>query len=691
MLTGYPPFQSKTQEEIYKKVRNLTYVWPKDSESSNYIPAEAQSLVSSCLSLAEEERPDPDDIVEHAFFDMYEGCIPKQLDPSCCHTKPTWLKNAEPRGDQMLHGYGLDCDDRLAEYAANIDDPSQRYRACKTAFYTMCGVGKKPDGNSRKAAGKNCSKSAYAECVTEDERGLQPVMPLPVDIVYKYPHDTVGDWSLPDSKIAERKDDSVSDTSILSGTFTVSIQSNAATVSRTQAALAAAQQRRKEPQSHAAALRQQSMPGTAARKATEMHGAPHPASQQGIQQPTAELAPRPAVTTRGFGERPIRTRREVAASNTGSLRDTGKHFAREQFNSPNEAGVLKTGKTRAQSRKLDAGDQKQEVKQSTIRRPLSSLSEERPPKVPQSASQPTRKIEARGLPGEAERGDENIPKRDRSGDEVSQAKWRHDGEQPPRLNRTGSKKTSRSEGTSSLGLHGLFHPEDSCELLPRTSINDVNTDLRHMLSSLIPHTSHRRRAGPYRSRHTYVMKWVDYSHRYGVGYVLDDGSVGCLFNAENGQSASSVVVRDGESHLRRKSDSQHSPAGEGRTYSEAKQLVPRSGKPVEFYENCDEDSFEYRGGIRRALISPSVFEFKSPQSSASSKGTKGSETESTKVNAGKIKRLKLVDQFGKYMIGSLGRHGDENTRECEGQYIKFYQRLGNVGIWGFGDGAFQVS
>lgn len=81
MLTGYPPFQSKTQEEIYKKVRNLSYVWPKDSECANHIPDEAMSLVSSCLNLAENERPDPDDIVEHPLFNMYDGCIPKQLDP----------------------------------------------------------------------------------------------------------------------------------------------------------------------------------------------------------------------------------------------------------------------------------------------------------------------------------------------------------------------------------------------------------------------------------------------------------------------------------------------------------------------------------------------------------------------------------------------------------------------------------
>ena len=97
MLAGYLPFQSKTQDEVYKKVQNLTYVWPNESESSNYIPEEAKDLVSRCLNLVDEERPDPDDIVEHPFFNMYEGCIPRQLDPSCRFNKPLWLRDASPK------------------------------------------------------------------------------------------------------------------------------------------------------------------------------------------------------------------------------------------------------------------------------------------------------------------------------------------------------------------------------------------------------------------------------------------------------------------------------------------------------------------------------------------------------------------------------------------------------------------
>jgi hypothetical protein len=126
--------------------------------------------------------------------------------------------------------------------------------------------------------------------------------------------------------------------------------------------------------------------------------------------------------------------------------------------------------------------------------------------------------------------------------------------------------------------------------------------------------------------------------------------------------------------------------------------VPRNGRPVEFYENCENTSSDGLTGVRRALIPPSVFEVKPSSDGSSGAGIKvrtNSGLERARADAEKIKRVKLVDQFGKYMIGSLGRHDDDDVSEDDktdglGQFIKFYQRLGNVGVWGFGDGAFQV-
>lgn len=694
MLTGYPPFQAKTQEEIYKRVRNQSYAWPKDSDCGNQIPSEARGLVSSCLILAEEQRPDPDDIVEHPFFNMYEGCIPKRLDPACCHSKPVWLKSSEPRGDRMLHGYSLDYDDKLLPYIQHVDEPSQRYHSSKAFFYALCGVGRKPDGSARRSTGKSCSKSAYAECLAEDERGLQPVIPLPEGIVYSYP-DMQSDWSLPDPDVPTRRDNAGPEGSEISSTRTLSIRTNAASASRTQAALAAAQQRRMESQSHAANLRQQARPNRGpVKNAPGAHDIPGPrpsADMKGVEPEGAPVAPAP---TRGLSERPIRTRRGVAPSDAAPLGDEDKKARPQIPKSTSESGMLTAGKTRSQSRKLEAGGQERDNRPPVMKeRSSSAIPRERPEKARQPSLRPSSKMEMRETPSVPENDKENSKK------EADEKRRLLLGSHTHGRSRSSSKTDSSGEKTRSfIGLHPLFHSEDPCEVLPGTSVKDVNTDLRHMLSSLTQDPPARRRGGLKKVPHTYVTKWVDYTHRHGIGYVLDDGSLGFVFHAENGQPASSVVLRDGEKHICRRVRSMKKRGEADGGYSESDQLVPRDGKPVEIYENCDEDSFERRGGIRRAFVPPSQFEVKSSEGGGSSTGIKPRENagpECERADAQKLKRVKVMDQLGMYMVGTLGSPENEGSKgkaktDGDAQYVKFYQRLGNVGVWGFGDGALQV-
>ncbi|KAL4969415.1 uncharacterized protein BDV14DRAFT_165910 [Aspergillus stella-maris] len=690
MLTGYPPFQSKTQEEIYKKVRNLTYVWPKDGECANHIPEEAKSLVACCLNLDEQERPDPDDIVEHAFFNMYHGCIPRRLDSSCSVQRPSWLRMTEPHGDSMAFGYGLDFDEKFSSYIKDLDDPILRYRTCKAAFYSSCGVGRKPDGTSRKSVGHNSSKSGFAECLAEEEKGLQPLMPLPEDIVYKYPHTLIGDWSVPESLPMRREDSSLASSVLSSKSNSTTLRT--ASQSRTQAALAAAQQRRNESQSHAATLRQQASTGRGTvKKVPSLCDPPVPAAKvmPDVRDTGLNSGPVPPAPTGGLADRPIRSRRAPAPSYSGTRTLRGAENIAPHMSQPsNGPGMLTVGKTRSQSRKLEAASQAAAPPIPVVKdRSASTALEElamrpRQPSARSVVHKDAREPTLRQPNPEATRKEE-VPSRSRP-------------EAQP-VSRSGSKASlsSTTKPRSSLGLHPLLHPDDPCELLPGSSVDDVNIELRNMLANLVPHSAARRRITAHRPPHAYVIKWVDYTNRYGIGYVLDDGSVGCVFKAENGQPASSVVMRDGEKHIRRKARSQETSDGQSHPYSEADQLVPRHGTLVEFYENCSEELLECRGGLRKALISPSLFEVKG--STGGVKVRTDSGVSRARADAEKIKRVKLVDQFGKYMIGSLGRHGDEAlldepvmNRE-PGQFIKFYQRLGNVGVWGFGDGAFQFN
>ncbi|KAL1969222.1 hypothetical protein VTN77DRAFT_476 [Rasamsonia byssochlamydoides] len=689
MLTGYPPFQSKTQEEIYKKVRNLNYVWPKNSECGNYIPEEAKSLVSSCLNLAEDERPLPDEIVEHDFFNMYPGCIPRQLDPSCRHTRPVWLKSEEPRGDRMIAGYSLEYDDKYLRKAAHIKDPEERYFFCKEEFYTECGVGRKPDGSFRKSAGKNASKTALSETLVEQDRKLSPIIPLPPDFVYKYPVGIDGDWSVPDNeapRMERNSDSSLDDDSYETMPYNSSPKSNAESLARTQAALAAAQMRRLEsqPQSHAATLRQQALPmrvpsrnvGTA--RSTQATAA---TIRRAIN--TQDFVP--DSSARGLAQRPVRGPRGVAASYSASIRELDRLVSHPMPMSEGVPSNFTMGKTRSQSR-----------------RQLEAAASQNPPPVARDEVQPSRsdKDEARAEPlGPRVM---RVPSRGKDAKPTENGSQPQQGDENMQRNTQSTSKTSSSgnKPRSTLGLSPLIHSSEDFELLQGSSPEEVVMDIKLMLKNLTPPSSSRRAYRPQARRrpHTYVIKWVDYTNRYGIGYVLDDGSVGCVFKAENGQPASCVVVRDGERHIRRKARSQENRDGAS-TYSEADQLVPRNGKPVEFYENCDNGPPECRG-IRRVLVHPTVFEVKPSSNGSAGLGVKvktSSSIECARSEAEKVKRIKLVDQFGKYMIGSLGRYGDEDIAEDDapskssGQYIKFYQRLGNVGVWGFGDGAFQFN
>ncbi|KAF7591498.1 Cell cycle serine/threonine-protein kinase cdc5/MSD2 [Aspergillus hancockii] len=692
MLTGYPPFQSKTQEEIYKKVRSLTYVWPKDSECSNHIPEEAKSLVSSCLNLSENERPDPDDIVEHPFFNMYEGCIPKRLDPGCCVAKPLWLRSDEPRGDRMIFGNSLEYDEKLSGYIEHVDDLNQRYPICKTAFYSLCGVGRKPDGTARKATGKNWSKSAFAECFAEEEKGLQPVIPLPEDVVYSYPHAPEGDWSVPEATLP-RRDGTSLESSVLSSRSNLSLRSNSASLSRTQAALAAAQQRRQASQSHAATLRQQASNGRGSvRKITALCDPPAPIAQPLSE--VRELAPDPAfIPSGGLAERPIRPRRGVTASYSGLVRDMERKIAPQETRASHEAGILTIGKTRSQSRRMEAAGQESAGLSNTQERSTSAAMDRLPTTLRQSSLQATIRPETRDVPKQKDEA-----KLTATDELAAQSRQLAAEAQAQPASRSGSKTTSSSgnKPRSSIGMNPLFHRDDSCEILPRTSITDVNADLRQMLSNLVPYSSARRRTASKRAPHTYVIKWVDYTNRYGIGYVLDDGSVGCVFKSGNGRPASGLVMRDGEKHIRRKVRGEEKKGAY--PYSEVEQLVPRNGRLVEFYENCDRDPPESRGSIRRAFISPQVFERRLSSSGSSGavyKARLNSNPECARADTEKIKRVKLAVQFGEYMIGSLGRHEayleDQLPPDHHGQFVKFYQRFGNVGVWGFGDGAFQFN
>jgi myosin-1 len=142
----------------------------------------------------------------------------------------------------------------------------------------------------------------------------------------------------------------------------------------------------------------------------------------------------------------------------------------------------------------------------------------------------------------------------------------------------------------------------------------------------------------------FVSKWVDYSRKYGVGYVLEDGSVGCLATATARHPVTVAFSADGHAHLRKLS----------------KDLDHAESIPMQFY--------------------------------AAPSRTKGLSKVEVMDKERRDAILTIWQKFGKYMCTQLGTEDLLRKREPQPvNFVKFYQRVSNVGIWGFGDGSFQVS
>lgn len=190
-----------------------------------------------------------------------------------------------------------------------------------------------------------------------------------------------------------------------------------------------------------------------------------------------------------------------------------------------------------------------------------------------------------------------------------------------------------------------------------------------------------------------VVKWVDYTNKFGLGYILNDGSVGCILRGiqtqEDSQSGmlppACMLVHGAERHCQRKEDP---------SYPDRHQIVPMK-QGIMFYENNGDE------GFTRVRVSPESFRVP-----VNSDGTVG------KLSAGKDiyehrkrERIVLWKKFANYMI-TYGREMDGRGQAedspihmptitdptiAPSDIVTFYQRFGDVGCWMFCDGHMQVS
>lgn len=177
----------------------------------------------------------------------------------------------------------------------------------------------------------------------------------------------------------------------------------------------------------------------------------------------------------------------------------------------------------------------------------------------------------------------------------------------------------------------------------------------------------------------FVSRWVDYSRKHGVGYVLSDGTVGCIINASSkpGQVATPVthvLVRNGQRWLQK--------LGNDKSTSGKDSFAGVDSVPLEIFED------------RSAL----------PSSDLSTQGIfrkiyKGLGSVQSGPHAVDSERRRTLSvlwvKFGRYMCQSLDGSGEAGPRSAAGGaaddvFVRFYQRISTVGLWAFSDGCLQV-
>lgn len=252
-----------------------------------------------------------------------------------------------------------------------------------------------------------------------------------------------------------------------------------------------------------------------------------------------------------------------------------------------------------------------------------------------------------------------------------------------------SHKSERSLATRP----SIFSSQERLEALPQSHPDIILERLRKLQVELERALNSRSISAESTAPETngiLVVKWVDYTNKFGLGYILSNGSVGCIFKESAAEPSdpsagilptSCLVVRKAEYHLRNRSN----PA-----YVDRYEVVPSLGPGIEFYEHTANK------GILGTKIDPKIYKLAANESKDAPKKPDPAANE---WDRRRRSNLVLWKKFANYMV-AYGRdqsfYSNEgleipNTKEgTAANVVTFYQRWGDVGCWFFGDGHFQV-
>lgn len=673
MLTGCPPFQSSSQKEIYEKVKNVTYEWPPRSQCINDIPDEAKDLVACLLKADAEERFEPDKIVGHPFFSMNGGsAIPSSIEPKCRVNKPSWLRPDSPRGDVM--------DERCSTISLRM-------------LARHCGVGHLPGRDEPfKVIGGNIDLSLYKECLAEEATETYPRVPLPRDMVYTSQTALI-DWpnepqvnpefiapegwhkelqSNNDDVAAEAEDELSLDLQLIPRRVPV-INPN---IPRLQPIQSPGGQRA-PPLSHAATLRAAQFSTMPTRRTIFQ--------TKGIVQAESVAARAPPSYTssirqrRGLlNEQPVRAA-PLRLAPVRSASDPSNNLCSDQ----KTVSKAVTRVSRSKSASIPVTHQKPEP-EATLGRHLSTRSvPDRKGKEPRYLA-----VQKNKVPSQLQDRKVSIEKTETSSSSGSTLSGSTLRDSMPPQKQTSKKKVKKS----------LISPDEVVECISGTKPAEVLENLRKIQveieTSLGGINSESRPASVGSilakqnavSSRPAVTRWVDYTNKYGIGYILNNGAVGCLFLTDGTYPRTCIHVKDAEGHIRKKKDP---------SYSEKEQIVHKNGAPVEYLE------FPTKESLKRIFVPSAQFQLNIRPDGTAEKMHPGT----TMYDFEKRRKLIVWDKFGKYMCQKFETGEVEESKEdnkilptrrrnqsrAANHFVRFFQRIGNVVVWGYGNGAFQFN
>lgn len=608
LAVGKAPFHASTKEEIYKKLKSGTYTWPELSTTTNQ-SADLRNLVAKLL-VPEEQRLAPDQIVSENFFKI--AFVPPSIPTSAKEKAPMWPDVSVPSAETIRRGYS-------------------------ETWYTICkqsGVGEYGEGKTFRLNGGKRVKSIVHDMAQEALLGRQPTMPIPKDTVYI---STVSSWDNNGSSDEEGAGhEEGGQTSRSRGLKQISHNEVASTRPEVAARKAARDAELMPPPPQP--------PARPGRTATVRRMARTISEETADSKGTVRISPDETPQVLQVS----RTRPPTGAASTSAT-------LRELNNSSSSAG--RSGRLQ----QACESDSENPRRTGTVKRSADASLARRP----RGLSKPARK----DRPGCAD-----IPGPLATLDELKQVS-------PIKRSRKKQAETDVVEILSDPEAEGMVPAPPALSLppppimprklpVPRKNTRNANgipgTDpdtvlqrlnvLRDNLASALANRTLPSIA-PETEMETlpFVSRWVDYSRKHGVGYVMSDGTVGCIINAsaKNQTPITHVFVRNGQRWLARV----------GKNFEHIDQV------PLEILEDHGAE------GIAR----------KTYKALGSAKeGPLAAEDERRRTLS------ILWVKFGRYMCQSLD--GDEADQgRVDGNFVRFYQRIGNVGIWAFADGCLQVS